>query len=764
MRWIDNDIYVASRPLQSWLPVDFNANLNALSLEITPREKLPLQYRLERERRARGLSERGGVYQDPGYPRLDRDYRIFSAPFIDQTLGVDVTRSNGQNLVNSAYSAYLTGDLLNMEAAMYLSSTRVEPDPKVRLTLARHDPDAGLLGPAHARSLVLGNLTVPAFANVLGGGSNGDGVMLSNRPLSQSSSYGLQTLRGELPPGWDVTLYFNDALIGFQQSRPDGLYVFEDQPLVYGTNEFRLVFNGPLGQTRVERQVYILDQTLTKPGEFFYQLTNQWALNGDQRTSMQFDLGLSRYLAATGGFISLPRPNQSINVDNKQLHYGNIGLRSPMLGMLLSGDYVTGEQGSSLYELGLKTSLWRFSVDYTHTAPSRDFVSDFFPVAADPIKNRDRARITGSIPLTEHLRLPVALDVKRDLSYDGLKNYHSNGRISLNILNTSFTNSVNWLSSSSGESAAGALQVSRRMAGFGLSGQLTYDIKPESQLTSYAMTFDKNFGEASRFNLGMLHTMDPGITSYSAGLTHNYGSFGLNLNTRYSTNHDVALGFQVFMSMGREPRNAQWQADWQPMARAGAASARVFLDENMNNQFDPGEKPIENASFTINDGGRHAVQTDKNGIAYLSRLTPKQYADIAIDTGSLEDPQWVPEKKGVRMLPRSGKVQMIDFPVVMTGEVDGTVYMIEEGKTRGIGNAAIELVSSAGEVVATTRSASDGYYIVPAVHPGKYQLRISPEQLKKLGLTGSAERDIEMQADGNFIYGIDFELSRDTSV
>ena len=62
------------------------------------------------------------------------------------------------------------------------------------------------------------------------------------------------------------------------------------------------------------------------------------------------------------------------------------------------------------------------------------------------------------------------------------------------------------------------------------------------------------------------------------------------------------------------------------------------------------------------------------------------------------------------MLPRPGKVQIIDFPVVMTGEVDGTIFLTNEGKTSGIGNALIELVAPDGQVIATARSASDGYY------------------------------------------------------
>lgn len=760
VRWIDGDLYVASRLLQRWWPINFQANLNTLSLEIVPREKLPLQYRLERERKARGLRPRGNVYEDPGYPRADRDYKILSMPFIDQTLGVDVTRSDGENTTNSAYSAYLTGDLLGMEASAYITSSKTEPDPDVRMTLSRNDPDSQLLGPARARSLMLGNITVPAFSNVLRGGSNGDGIMLSNRPLNQPSSYGLQTLRGELPPGWDVTLYFNDALIGFQQSRQDGLYVFEDQPLVYGTNEFRLVFNGPQGQNRVERKVFVLDQTLTKPGEFFYQFANQWAEDGKQRRLVQFDVGLSRFLSATAGSMSLPLEDSN-SKEYKELNYNNIGLRSSMLGMLLNADYVNAEQGGSLYELGVKTGLGRFSLDYTHTGLTKGFVSDFFPVTTDPIKTRDRARLTGSIPLGVNLRLPVALDVKRDETYGGLASYNSNGRISLNLLGTSFTNSINWQSSPGSESGSGALQVSRRLAGIGVSGQAVYIIKPEAEFTSYAMTVDKNFGQASRASLGILHNLEPSLTTYTAGLRHNFGGFGIGVSMRYSTDHDVALGFQIFTALGRNPRDGRWMNDWQQMAGTGAISARAFLDANMNNQFDAGEQPIENASFIINEGSRHPARTDSTGHAYLSRMMPKQYADIAIDKGSLEDPQWIPSLQGIRVLPRAGKVHTIDFPVVMTGEIDGTVYLVDvDGKKRGIGNAEIDLVAADGSIVSTVRSANDGYYIIPAVKPGNYQVRVSPEQLEKLGLGVGEIRKVVMQAKGDFISGLDFNIAR----
>src|SRR6185369_1340043 len=116
--------------------------------------------------------------------------------------------------------------------------------------------------------------------------------------------------------------------------------------------------------------------------------------------------------------------------------------------------------------------------------------------------------------------------------------------------------------------------------------------------------------------------------------------------------------------------------------------------------------------------------------------------------------------KGMRILPRPGKVQTIDFPVVLTGEVDGTVYLQEGGKTRGIGNALVELVDDRGGVAASGLSSSDGYYVIQAVRPGRYKARISPAQLDKLKLAGTAPVELTMRADGEFVYGLDFTLQR----
>lgn len=761
IRWLDNDIYVSTRLLQRWWPINLQLNLSTLKLQVVPRETLPIQARLARERDAAPLRLKGSGYKDPGYPRMPSDYRLVDAPFVDQTLGMKVGRdSTGKIATNLTYNAFITGDLLGMEASIFVAqpqsqaiqSTGQSSNPQVRLTLSRNDPDANLLGPLHARSLTVGNVELPALNNVLRSVGGGNGLAVSNRPLNQPSSFGLHTLRGDLQPGWDVTLYFNDALIAFQQSRPDGRYQFEDQALVFGGNVFRLVFNGPLGESRVEREVFFLDDTLTKPGSFYYTAGGQRGSDGSQRQTFQTDFGLADSVAATAGLVSIDSNN---GVEAR--HYSNLGLRASALGMLMNADYVLTTAGGSLAEIGLRAGLGRFSIGLTHTRLNQ-FSSDFFDPKR-PMKQVTSARLNGSLAFNDGLVLPLGLDLSRELTALGRSSVRAQSRLSLNLQNISFTNMLSLQTFENNHLINGVLQATRRVAGIGLSSQLAYTLDPDSRINSVAVTASKNLSQAARVNLGLVRSLEPRATTLALGYNQNFGSFDMGVSARYGSNGEMAVGMQLFMSIGRDPRSGNWARSWQPMAAGGAVSARAFVDTNMNGLFDIGEEPVEGAGFLLNGSNRHPVRTAADGTAYMSHLTPRQYVDLSLDTGTLENAQWQVAKPGVRALPRPGKVLMVDFPVVMTSEIDGTVFMEEAGKTRGIGNAILELVNERGEVVVSQRSAADGYYIVPAVRPGRYTLRLSAEQLRNLGLVAAQQsRSIHMLPDGEYVNGIDFTL------
>lgn len=759
VRWIDGDLYVPSRLLSRWWPVDFRFSMNALALQALPREKLPIQLKLEREREAARLGGRRGGYVDPGFPRLANPYGLASTPMIDATLGLGANRAGDRTTSVAAISATLAGDLLGMEALGYASVSKAEPKADVRLTLSRNQPDGGLLGPLDATSVKVGDVGLPALKNVLAGAGAGWGASISNRPLNSPSSYGLQTLRGELPQGWDVTLYVNDALIAFARSRGDGLYEFPDQPLVFGRNEFRLVFNGPLGQRRVETQVYTLDQTVTRPGEVYYFAGAQRDGEKTARSTVQVDMGLARGLSLTAGAVHIERPDNRQSGRPLDASYVNAGLRASAFGSLLNLDHTQDVQGGAVTEIGVRTMIRRVSLDASRTW-IHDFASDEYAIVDDPLRLRDQVRLTGSLNLSTRLRLPFAVDIRREETVSGQRTLDLQPRLSVNVGGASFTNALDWRFAPGGDSLASSLQASRRVAGVGVSGQVAYTLRPDIRMGSLAMAFDKTLGENNRVNLGVVRSFDPGKTSVTAGWTRNFGAFSVGFSGLYAGPKEMGFGIQLTTAIGRNPRSGHALRDWRPMAGSGAVAAKVFVDSNLNGRFDPDEEPIPNAGFTVNGGGRQGPRSDSRGEVVLTRLQPGAYADVALDLGTLEDAQWQPTRPGVRVLPRPGKVQIVDFPVVLTAEIDGTVYLQGDAGRRGIGNARLQLVDPAGGIVAETVSGGDGYFIVPNVRPGTYRLRISPEQLTGLKLRADASPEVTVNARADFVNGVDITLSR----
>jgi hypothetical protein len=751
------EIYVASRLLTRWLPVDLDIDMSSLSVTVRPREQLPLQARLAR--RARGQQAgRGLSYIDPGYPRQAIPYRLADVPFIDQTASVAVARSGARREADSTYTGYLTTDLLGMEAALYASYNRRDPNSGVRLTLGRNDPGAGLLGPLYARSVLAGSVPVPGVANISASSATGNGAALSNRPLDQPTRFDSHSLQGDLPPGWDVELYYNDALVGIQQSRPDGKYSFDDQPLAYGPNEFRLVFHGPLGQLRVERQSFLLEQAAVPAGAVYYDIAAHRDEFGRERALAQAEWGVNEHLSASAGLLRAP-------VLQDEQRYATLGLRGYLQSFILSADGAQAGDGGKLAQLGLKTRLGNVSLSASR-ARLDGFTSELFPPSFDPVRMRDELRAdgmaSGALRKDMPLVFPMSLQLRRDQLVSGAENREVQARISAYGVGMAVSNAVRWQSLSGRNLADGLLQVSRRVAGIGLSGQLQYMLRPDPALSSVALAADRYFADGYVGNLGLVHTFGRGPNRVTGSLNKSLGSYGLGLSGFYGSSHDYGAGVQLFMAMGLEPRGAHLLVDAQPMANTGGASVRVFLDKNQNGAMDADDEPIQGAGFTVN-GGSHLSRTDAAGIAWLGRLPANQYVDIALDPNTLEDPQWQPQRKGVRIVPRPGKVAEIDFAVGMTGEIDGTTYLLVKGSKRPIGDLKLELVDGSRKVVAGLTSAADGYYVLTGVFPGDYLLRIEPAQLKRLGLTDTGMHLVTITADGNVLNGRDFYVESATN-
>lgn len=747
----DEDIYVESKLLADWLLVDFQTDFVSLSITLRPRLPLPLQLRLTREALLTGI--RGATKPvDPNYPLQSNPYKLLDVPFIDQTISVGLQRSNGGYVRTSSSATYIRSDLAGLQASAFLTGTNQGDSRESRFTVGRYDPGGTLLGPLAARSFSLGNISVAGVPNISRGSDAGTGFSISNVPLDRATRFTSHTLQGDLPPGWDVELYLNKALIAYQQSRADGRYTFNDLNLVYGANEFRLVFHGPQGQLRVERRDLLLDNSLNEPGSFYYNAASNRDSSGLRHTAALAEWGLGQSLTATGAVVN------STTTNSQPTQYTTLGLHGFAGNAIALGSITRQIGGGALYELGIRSRLVGVSVGWNHL-DFHAFSSELFPLSPDPLRVRDQVRFDGVLPVKAVGVFPFTLEVRRDRSQSGAKVLEANALLSTSVAWGSLSNSMHWTKSQGARALDGVFQMGGTIGPVQVRGQASYLLQPHARLSSLAVTVDHSLGAGYLLNVGANHSFQDSRLTLTSSLNKSFGSFAVALTAGFASRHEFNIGMQVFTAIGHDPRRSQWIFDALPMAESGGVSARVFVDQNGNGVMDENETPVRNVGFLVNSSN-HPARTDSSGVAYIGHLPSNRNTDISVNTSTIEDPQLASMLKGMRVVPRPGNVTLMDFPLAPTGEIDGTIYLVSAERKRGSGNVLVELLDRSGKIVAQTRSGSDGFFVLVEILPGEYSLRVGEEQLKDLNLRYSGPKNVTMPPKGAFINGQDFLLER----
>jgi hypothetical protein len=747
-----DDIYVDAQLLSEWFPMDLTVDLSSLLLAVRPRELLPVQKRQEREQKAaKELSSLG--YAGPQYPRVGNPYRLFDYPIVDQTLRATIASVDGSSTHNVQYSTFATGDLLYHEAHLYVLGDQHGISDS-RFSLARRDPEAGLLGPLRAREYAAGDVLYPGL-DVISLPRSGPGFLLSNFPLQRQTQFDRHTFRGDLPQGWEVELYQNGALIGFQQSRPDGLYEFNNVPLVFGLNVFRLVFYGSQGQRREESYRFNVAESLTPAGQLYYRLVGNDPKGSTRRGQLDLDFGLSRRFSTSLDLAS-------VEIESVRHDYGRVALRGYSNLLFAEAEVVVDRQGGSAAAVGVQTRLGGVGLLLRHTRLQNDFVSETFRPLYGQIRNRTNLRLDATIPAGLLPAIPIAIDFSEDRISSGRSVDHVSGRLSSFYRGLAISNFIDWTFSRGDPkplqpTALGDLLVSKFVRNYGLRGELIYNLEPERNISSASVTVERVF-PSYFIQAGVSRGFRAHQTHLLVSATRSEGPFGFGVNLDYARPGGLTVALTLNASFARDPRSGRWRTQARSLAGLGAASPEVFLDENGNGIRDPGEKPMEGVGFFANRAST-PVKTSAQGTALITGLPPYQDVDVAIAPATLEDPMAIAEKPGVRLVPRPGRVTAVDFAVLVSGEVTGTVRFERGGEKHEASGVLVQLVDLQGKVAKEVRTAYDGFYDFTLIVPGEYEIRASPEQAARLKLAPPQPRRITITASGTILDGIDLLLT-----
>ncbi len=821
------DLYVHTSLLSRWFPLDFEFNLSSLKIEILNHEPLLLENRLVRQQKVKETKRQP---ETDSLPRVRPPYKILDWPSMD--LSYDFNYKSEEDQAQSLYSALLAGDVLYMDSEVFLAGDERDSLSDVRLRLGRKDPEGGLFGPLSAREFALGDIFNPQLPLVADSRS-GAGFEISSFPFYRQGEFDRINLRGELSVGWQVELYRNEVLLDSQVTpNADGRFEFLDVPLLFGSNVLRLVFYGPQGQKRETIRRIFVGEEQVRAGRQYFRLSGNFQEQdlvqvgedanslepekGRARYFAEYERGLSRHISVAGNIASLP-------FEGDRRNYGTLGLRASLGGAFSRLGVTRDDKGGTAAQIATLTDLFGVNLFLEH-GHFFDFVSERVARAADPLESTTNLRLDSAVPGFFLPRIPITIEGELDRRESGRVEIDLSNRLSMYFGGVSVSNTLNWFLNRGGQQEPftqgdGTLLANGRILRLSLRGALDYGIEPVTELTRTSVTGDYDLTR----NLSTRLTVDRILngereTIYSAGLNRRFPMFALGMEGSYSDEGDYALGSSLTFSLGREPRGKRWVVLADRMATQGAASARVFLDKNHNGAFDEADEPLEN--IEVQEGTR-SVRTDRQGLAFLPGLASYQPVSLSVDQASLEDPFWMLAREGMEVVPRPGSPALINFPVIPTGEIGGSVFLGHGASRRAAANVKVELVKqrdeleerlkrqtlrhyidSEGEiarkidfhhmrerefftsavsgqrprlierfklplkmeeaaVVQSVRSAYDGGFLFARVPPGRYTLRVSPSQMRRLGLLADSEHGVEIRAAGQREDGLQLVVEPD---
>jgi hypothetical protein len=483
------------------------------------------------------------------------------------------------------------------------------------------------------------------------------------------------------------------------------------------------------------RRRFNVGESLTRKGTFEYRVITA----GSQMAEAAY--GVTHTVTATATAIS-------VDLDHGGRHdYFGVGMRSSFRGIFSYGDAMRDTDGGTIGRVGMQTRIGQFALSMSraqlHSFTSEIYRDDLGPIAA-------RTVIHAGGVFGKRYVMPARFDLTVDdlagggrISRAGLSLSSAFGRVwvTSDMQATTFRNVPRATDS---DSATGNLRFSRVASDLSLRGEIGYEVRPRREMTTATLAADLRHFRKADLTVEIDRDMATHIARAIAGVRHDAGRYAVAFSLEVPSSGRPTARVEISASVLHNPLARRFAVSSQASAAGGAVAANVFLDRNGNGVRDEGEPAIAGAGFFVNRGASPVV-TDSAGRAFFERLPADSVNELVLSASTLEDPGWAPATPGAAFVARAGKPLVIDFPVIVTGEVTGTV-------TRGGRPAAairMELIRGDGSIAATAMTAYDGFYNFTGVSPGTYGVRPAG---------GAAPHTVTISADHTF-EAADFSLA-----
>lgn len=760
------DIYVQQEILNRIWPVGMAVNLPALTLDVMGDENMPFMQRIARKKMQELTTSRQA---DSGpapenLTRLTNKYRIYGLPAADfETWHRYQSRgSNFEGMMNITGVQDLAWMSANYSGSFgYRDGETINPDV-IRFRLERDATQDDPL-PLDLRRVELGDTRV-RHSPLIGNGTSGRGMMVTSSNNSRDGEFDRITIDGTGPIGWEVELYRNGELLTFGRVDARGEYRFEDVVLNFGNNQMRVVLYGPQGQVRESTDNYQFGSNMLRPGQLSYTLgavesgEDLIRLQDDNRID-RYDgfavtgdvaYGLNRMLTAYGSLNSIPTDQNFTRRDyltlgaSAALPFGSLQTQAYQD---ISTDQGIDKRGNAL-DVRFITDLAGFKVNLRN-ALFNDFESPDAGYGAFALDRKTQIGVQRNIMLPfSALGLNIDLEnlkrrngdsetifsTRQTLGFGGVRLAHSTRTDIINHHHDGTT---------------GQLTATARMKKWRLRSTLDYDAFPETEIRAFDGELFYQATDSLSASLFARHDMQESDTSGGFQVNYDFEKFIGSLETLWLDQDGTQVTLRATTSFGPYGKDGQYIMTSERLGSAAMARARIFMDRDSNGLFSDGDTPLSEARIRVNNSPTNA-KSDENGILVTQGGTGTNDSVITLDPASLGDPYYHSLLDGYKTPLRPGSLPSFDFPVIETGAVDG---MISYDDGRAVQGIRLDLVNASGDVVQSTESAYDGFYVFEYVPPGSYRVRVDPSYGVDV-----APRDVTVNPDDLFASGIDLHL------
>lgn len=772
----NSDIFVPVDELGHWLSFDLDIIISAQELKVKSDEILPIQAKYNRSK----LKIYDRQVLKPKLPLMDDGYKLASVPIVDVSTSSTYTKNSGQSEGKRSHSANITtvGDFAK---GTLTTRSRVNDEHQLastRATFKQESVSGDLLGPLKAKRVEVGDITTVNTS--LGGQVSQElGVRITNTDPLRNFLRATTAISGVAIPGWDIELFRNGQFLNVFKVGDDGFYSFEDVVLFHDDNNFRLVFYGPQGEVREENVFVPFDSSLQSRGGGIYDISVSFdgenTYTDVDKKSTNEDSGsinvAALYERPLGGGITGSVGLRSGQLDGERNTVGSVGLSATVKEALVNVDLAVDDEGEISTELSVRKDFAEHALNFRSQWRQANFDETMNFTDGDLDVFQNSISVNGPMPFVSSLSPNYSASISHRAEAGGDSLLLTSAGLNGGWRNLSFAGNVR-------HQTGDALDDDKLDSTFSLFGargkdrlRLTanYEIAPNAALETMAASYSRRLTKKLDADFNVTKNQNESKTEYQARMDWQAGFIRISPSIRYDTDQDFFAGLNTRFGLTQEPLTGKMRMFDHNITNHAFASAFVYLDKNGDGTFNNDDEPLKDVIVSAPQNSRRAT-TDDKGIALFSRMTRLRKTDIFIDRETLQDPAWIPGFKGVSIIPREGYVAQVEFPVHLSGELDGTIYakvvpLPFDKQNQELGgmealpaqpvplrNIELYLYNDKGETEQKTLTDSGGFYYFANVPPGRYYLMIDEKSAARKNIIRPKPQAVEFGYEGTLIY------------